>query len=158
MTHSTETGRAPYALPPGTPALQEDPARTRRWLLAAGVGGLVVGLGGGYWGVKVFASSSAPKTENDRREWARRIANSPTEIVLQNAIGFLGFVDVYGADSHIWVGVAKLVEYSEGVPEAQAGVVPLRERLLATLRSRRAELPPVLASALSRLDPRKSPR
>ena len=143
--------RAPYALPEGVPALQEDPVHTRRWLLATGAVCFFGGAGIGHWIGRGASVAAGGTSTSSRREWARRIAASRPEVVLENSTGFLALIDVEGGDEVLWVGVDKLIALVVSNPEIEAGGLPLRERLVRTLTNRRSDLPRASADGFARL-------
>lgn len=151
-----EVRRAPYALPKGAPALQEDPLRTRRWLLASGVIGVCAGIGIGFWCGSRGADGVEPAgSGRDLATWARRIAGAPIQELMLNAPAYLYAVDSLPAEELLWRGVVRLTEELESGRTPRVDEELLRSRVLTTLRFRSRELPANLASIRARWEQKK---
>ena len=134
--------RADYALPKGVPALEADPARTRRWFIASGVACVGLGalgvtlLGGGL----PVASRDAMRER--RLEWARRCASGPEHVLHEKADMFLSVVELHGADAVIWKGVERVARRALENSRAERAWA---ERVLTALDACRADMPPSLS-------------
>ncbi len=147
--------RAPYALPPGSRALEDGPFGTRRafFLSAAGAMGLV-----GSAGFLLGRTSSTTRSEAElaaslaRMElaWARALARGPIEELLTEYVGYLSIVDLPDSDAVLWLGVERLAQAAllqEGVDTKT-----LLDRLLVTLRN--ANAPSALSAHIPALEQR----
>lgn len=160
--------RAPYALPPGTPALQNDPSVTRRWMLLAAVGGLGLGVVGAYlaFGGSKTPSTSPPPPEagahgdlpdprsgngDARLAWARDLARGPLDELIAKHRTFLMVVDLNKHDELLWDGVERLADHALSASDAQT-LEMVELYLLPTMRSPR--LPTYLRQIRDRLESR----
>src|SRR5262245_57029712 len=98
-----------YALPAGVPALQADPARTRRAFCAVVLASLGAGAGIGYWlwGGARRQTTVTPTTK--KLEWARELAAGPGEALVGNHVLFLAIFEQVDTDPQLIDGVARLI-------------------------------------------------
>ena len=112
----SEIKRAPYALPKGVPALQEEPGRTRRWMLLATATALMGGVGMGYYAGRAPRPSLGPvgKNVDERRVavelWVDELLAGPEKRIVDNGLGVLFWVEVYPEMPKLWQCVAILVD------------------------------------------------
>lgn len=130
-----ETARAPYALPDGVPALQEDPQRVRRRVVLASLCGAAFGVAalcaGQYWSRARAMERAA--ADDPLLAWGQRIVRSSEEALIANTVAFLAVAESYPSDPLLLRGIERLLERSERDPELEIQSIALRERLTRTL-------------------------
>lgn len=147
----SEIKRAPYALPKGVPALQEEPGRTRRWMLGFALASAVTsGLVGFYLGTRASAGALSPATP-PLVAWARKLALSDRATLARGALTFLSVVEEYGGDDILWSGIEALIVHAESGSIGDEAAEHLRARILKTLEVWQAQIPRSLRSARDRL-------
>ncbi len=163
-----ESGPGPaFALPRGIPALQVDPATTRRSLLFAAVGAGLVGATGGLFAGRTLgratASASpvpagAASTAAELRvAWARAVARGPLDELVAGHAAWMHFVgEHHAADPVLIGGVERLARVALAGTDADLLLLgppllrvfdripePLRPHAIeAELRQRTARLQP----------------
>jgi hypothetical protein len=115
---------APYALPRGVPALQQDPALTRRAFAAVGLGGFALALGGGWAWRKLFGGGAEAGPAVDpgslvemppasiadlQLAWARALAQGPLPELIRAHGPFLARLERHPRDQVLWRGAERLV-------------------------------------------------
>jgi hypothetical protein len=151
---------APYALPRGVPALQQDPSLTRRAFAAAGLSGFALALGGGWAWRKLFggaAGDASPAVEAGapidapptsvadlQLAWARALAQGPLPELIRSHGPLLARLERHPRDPVLWRGAERLVAAAlveDGV-DAEAFV-----RRVCTTLGRTAAPPQIEAQA-----------
>jgi hypothetical protein len=106
---------APYALPKGTPALQTDPARTRRGFVLCALGGLLTGVAlACTWsrdGTARGADRAPPPPPRDPRyEWLVRALAGPAESLVEQQELLLALAIQFRTDPRVRAGIARMSE------------------------------------------------
>ena len=155
-----ETRRAPYALPEGVPALQDDPVVTRRRMLLVVVGSATLGATLGFLvnrGIGASASGASASPVASQGDplliWGRRTASSAEPTLVANAVAFLAIAESFPADAGLTLGLERLVGCAEENPELQISGFTLRERLVRTMRVCAPHLPERLLVRMKALVP-----
>jgi hypothetical protein len=156
--HEAATERAPYALPRGTPALQADPARTRRWLLLSFLGGTATATAAAtalWLGTSRTHEPSEPRPdpmgqpppEDPRLAWAREVASGSWDELLTHYPTFVLAVERSPYDPQLRIGLERLIEHA--VFGTDDSSLRLARRLLRTATVQ--HVPPPLPDHLPRL-------
>ena len=140
---------ADYALPPGVPALQSDPIKTRRMFILVGLAGVAVGAAGVFM-ARSWTTSENPREQDRLLEWARSLARGPLQTLISGSGPFLLVVERCPSDSALWEGVERLIDHA--LADGASDQI-LRARLIASLRS--AHPPESLANKVTRLTSRR---
>ena len=148
--------RAPYALPKGTPALQDGPFQTRRCFFISAAG--TIGLVGSAGFLVGRTSASPPATEAElaaslaqmELAWARAVARGPVEDLLRDYVSFLSVVEMHETESALWLGVDRLARAA--LSREGEGSTKLLERLMLTIL--RPSTPANLREYIPRLEER----
>ena len=122
---------APYALPKGVPALQHEPARTRRAFIAIGLVAFAAGIGGALVVSGRPASGGGTQPTSERRRWAHAKASGPLRDLITASPTYLVVIQQEGGDDILWAGVTRLL--NAATEDTGAHVDALRTRLLERL-------------------------
>ena len=147
--------RAPYALPPGVPALQDDPVRQRRWFLFALAGSVATAATAGYWFGTVHGAERERENQPARPidtglRWAKALAHGSLDELVEQHVSFFMVMDRNDDDPDLWIGTERLVDYAlsnQGTTPAQVAA-----RALTSLQGR--EAPRALRDLVPRLKQR----
>jgi hypothetical protein len=153
FNHDTFPERAPYALPPGTRALESDPTLGRRALLVgAASAGLLSVLAATWLPATLRARAAAggdrsAAEDTSRRErlaWARELATGDLGALIAAHDTFLSVLARWGSrEPELWLGWRRLAQAA-----IERETMPERRRLARLLLQRVADAPADVRAAL----------
>lgn len=143
--------RAPYALPEGVPALQQDPRMNRRRLLALSLGAGLLAGSAAFWLGRRSAPSPVLEPAPSLVLWARKLAEGDLDRLVRSAPTFLLTIEEFGGDPTLWSGVARIAGHAQDLRSDDSERERLERRVLVTLHARAAELPGPLQEQRQRL-------
>ncbi len=124
--------------------------KSRRAMLALGLGAIAAGVTGFWVGGKRTAATGEVAPEAELAPVARELATASDTELLAGARTYLMAVETLPADDLAWGGAMRLAKLARSLPESDRRT--LTERLGATARSPRA--PAEVRDAIGSLSPR----